>query len=231
MERQQELLSRLRNPEDNYTERKPERAGTDDFRRTLIAFANSVPQNQTAVLFIGVSDRGEILGITNPESTQKTVREICEQKCYPRIHVSCTVLTIDEGPKGRHVVAVEIPASIKGPHFAGPAYVRVGAESIKVTEEAYADLFARRCDKVRQLLEWKQQVISVVVRGKKLGSTVPLHDPDYRAVYECKVTECTPHYVRLSLLGYGQMCSEPLENVRISWDDARYRPMLIVQES
>jgi predicted HTH transcriptional regulator len=49
-----ELLARLNSKEDNFTERKPEGAGTYEFRKTIVAFANSLPDNQTGVLFIGV---------------------------------------------------------------------------------------------------------------------------------------------------------------------------------
>jgi len=229
VDKQQKLLSRLCGPEDNYTERKPEGAGTDDFRRTLIAFANSVPHDATAILFIGVDDRGLVRGVSNPDSLQKTIRDICEQKCSPRIEATMVVLSVDTEAGPRQILAVEIGPSTKGPHFAGPAYIRTGSESVKVPDNAYEELFARRCGKARQLLEWKNQIVSVVVRGKKLGSTQRLNDSAYRAQLECRITECTPHYVRFLRNGY-ESHAEPLENVCISWDEERYRPLLIIEE-
>ena len=38
----EELLSRLSTPEDNFTERKPEGVKREELRKTIVAFANSV---------------------------------------------------------------------------------------------------------------------------------------------------------------------------------------------
>jgi len=79
---------RLADYEDNFTERKPESANAGELRRTLVAFANSVPPERSAILFIGVHDNGQILGCSNPDATQKTIRKIAEQDCYPPITFS-----------------------------------------------------------------------------------------------------------------------------------------------
>ena len=62
------LLIRLRDHEDGFTERKQEGAASAsaELRKTLVAFANSVPEGKTAILFIGVSDTGAPLGVKNP---------------------------------------------------------------------------------------------------------------------------------------------------------------------
>jgi len=56
-------------------------AGAREFRKTIVAFANSVAEGEAAVLFIGVSDRGDIVGVGSPDSLQKTIREFCERDC------------------------------------------------------------------------------------------------------------------------------------------------------
>jgi len=59
----EELKRRLSDFEDGWTERKEQGVSTDDVRKTLVAFANSVPDGEEAVLFIGISDKGKITGV------------------------------------------------------------------------------------------------------------------------------------------------------------------------
>jgi hypothetical protein len=72
-----DLLRRLKDPEDQFTERKLEGVGAREFRKTIVAFANSVPEGQVALLFVGVGHRGAIEGVNNPDSLQETIRLIC----------------------------------------------------------------------------------------------------------------------------------------------------------
>jgi predicted HTH transcriptional regulator len=76
-----ELRLRIADHEDSFTERKPEGASASEFRRTLVAFANSVAEGRSGLLLIGFHDKGGILGCTNPDSVQKTIRKICERDC------------------------------------------------------------------------------------------------------------------------------------------------------
>ena len=76
-----DIWERISHPEDGLTERKPERAGERDFKETLVAFANAVPQAGEGVLFIGVSDDGSILGCNGIESLQKTINRISINDC------------------------------------------------------------------------------------------------------------------------------------------------------
>jgi predicted HTH transcriptional regulator len=152
----------------------------------VVAFADSVPMGSSAVLFIGVTDEGRIVGTKNSDALQKTVRQVCEKKCYPRVEATISALSVPLDDGSAVVVAVEVPASTRGPHFLGPACVRIGAETVKLQDEEYDELFTRRLTKARQLLDWKLQTIAVIVHGKKLGSTERV-SPDYRARYECTV--------------------------------------------
>lgn len=115
-----EAADRIGALEDGYTERKRDGTSGSELRRTIVAFANSVPEGRNGILYIGVTDKGRILGVDSPDSLQKTVRSQAEQECYPPIRVTSEVLTVD----GRHVVAVIVPHSPSKPHFAGHAYVR-----------------------------------------------------------------------------------------------------------
>jgi predicted HTH transcriptional regulator len=54
-----DLLSKLKNCEDAFVERKTA-ADNKDWLKTVVAFANSTPIGYPAVLFIGVKDEGTI---------------------------------------------------------------------------------------------------------------------------------------------------------------------------
>src|ERR1700737_3512877 len=64
-----DLLRLVGNHEDNFVERKPESVSKAELRQTVCAFANSVPQNREAVLFVGIEDRaGAVLGVKNTDA-------------------------------------------------------------------------------------------------------------------------------------------------------------------
>src|SRR5713101_2674622 len=137
-----ELLARLRNFEDHLVERKTIK-DERDWKKTAVAFANSVPVGLPAVLFIGVRDNGEI------ETPQPNLDEIQKkfnarmQRVYPRIAYVPKIIS----ENGKQALAVIIPGSELRPHFAGLAYVRRGSESIEASEEQFAELIAQRDSK------------------------------------------------------------------------------------
>lgn len=220
------LLNRLIDHEDSFTERKPESVGTREIKRTLVAFANSVPEGRTAVLFIGVRENGQVSGVKDTDKKQHHVAD-STQDCYPQVRCLPEVLEVD----GKSVVAVVVPPSSDRPHFAGRPFVRVGSRNEPASEEAFQELVASRTSKVAELLRWKKAraTVAVQVRGKFLGTTKRC-GAGYRATYECQIQDCTAHRVTFYWLGEGRRLSEPLENVTITFDDAKNREMVIVQE-
>lgn len=221
------LIDRLKNLEDNFIERKPEGVNKRDMRKTIVAFANSVSEGRVGILFIGVGNNGEIQGVTGTDSIQKTVNDICKSDCYPPINIVSEVLDVG----GKYIVAVKVPASNKRPHFSGPAYIRQGSESSIASEEIFNELIATRLSKPYEILKWKDQLVTVIALGKKLGSTERLNDNRFRARYECRVLGCTPHHVDLYDIREQQYLTEPLDNTTLSKDNSKLgRLMLIVQE-
>ena len=219
------LIARLNNHEDNFVERKPEGVNASEIRQSVVAFANSVPPEATAVLFVGVHNDGRIHGVENPDKLQKTVREQCEKVCYPPVMFSTAVLNID----GKSVVAVAIPSSQNKPHFSGPAFVRRGSESVAASPELFEELIFSRSDKVAAILRMRNAPVSVICIQHKLGGTEQIADARYRTHSECIVESCTPHIVRLKDTGSDRHVTEPIENVTVSHDEERHRPMLIVR--
>lgn len=221
-----ELRNRISTFEDNFTERKLEGAKPAELRRTLVAFANSVPDGRTAVLFLGVRNDGTIKGVSNPDQLQKKIREIAEHDCYPKILYSVEAGTIS----GRTVLAIEVLPSSEKPHFAGPAYIRVGSESVIASKEKYEELIASRHSLAGALLKLKRHVITLEAPSiGGLAILVNRGDSRYRERYSCRILDCTPHYVRLDNIGSGARISEPLENITLAYDEERHRPMIIVQ--
>lgn len=217
----EELLQRLGDHEDNFTERKPPNVNRQELRQTLSAFANSVPSNRTAVLFIGVRDKtGDAIGVpaSETDSKQKLVRDTAEKDCYPPITTfKCRVLPVDS----LHVVAVMVEASKTWPHFTGPAYVRRGSESVNASPEQFNELILSRNDKIRAILDMRGNLITLRNIGQKI-----------REHFECFVDDCDAHVVHLTLADQGMRArsiAEPLAHVEISHDAVKRRPLLIIR--
>jgi hypothetical protein len=165
--------------------------------------------------------------VKNPDTLQKKIRGICKRECFPPIIFQSEVLSVE----GMNVVAVVVPESNSRPHFAGPAYVREGSESVRASEELFKDLLTSHTDPGRAILKHKGEMITVVTHRKKLGSTKYLGDKLYRAIHECRVESCNPHYVTLYDYNTKQTVNEPLKNITVSFDHKRSRFQIDVEQN
>ena len=221
------LLARLQDREDNFTERKSDGLSVREIRKTAAAFANTVDGGD-AILFIGVHDRtGAITGVRDPDELQRRIRQSCHEDCYPPIQYTSRVLHTE----GKPIVAVVVPPSNAKPHFTGPAFVRIGSESVKASMEQLEELVLSRIDKCREILRHKGKgLVTVRGVGYKLGSQRPLADAHYLQQTECLIVGCTAHTVTLEEPASGRTFSESLRGVEIVRDHQRLgRLMLIVQ--
>lgn len=212
-----DLISRL-GDEDGYVERKTEAAtNSQEIRKTLVAFANSVPQGKTAVFYIGVDNDGTVVGVTNTDSLQKKIGEVAKRECYPTVEYQAKVLQLD----GKNVLAVLVEASDKRPHFSGPAYVREGSQSKLASEKLYEELISSRNEKAGKILRSKEQ--PVTFRPYELDRW-----GRRRILYaiECSVEGCDAHIVHLYDMGSGRHFSIPLERITINFDHSTRRLML-----
>jgi len=224
----QELLDRLmsRAAEDNSIERKPQSVKAHELRQTLVAFSNSLDERQMGILFIGVDDKaGAILGVDEPDKLQKRVGEAGEE-CYPPIRPAMTVLDVEE----KKVLAVEISHSRNKPHFAGPAYVRSGARSVKASEELYRDLLTSHSSKAGELLRWKGKYVTVRTLHKRLGNHHPTFEAGVHRLGTARVIEVDPFTATFHFTQYSdEKCTEPLSSIELDWDSIEDRRMVIVQ--
>lgn len=199
----QDLLAKLRNFEDAFVERKTS-GDSKDWLKTVVAFANSTPIGYPAVLFIGVTDKGEPEEKpVNLDSLQKTLSgEVA--KAYPSIYCLPHILNIDD----KQVLAVIVPGSGNRPHFAGPSYVRDGSQSIVASKEQFDALIAARNSKAYQILQWKDK--TVIMCGIRRGEPRP--SSYSRAI----VAGCDQFWVTL---GTGKdAIALPLERIELSFD-------------
>jgi len=158
-----DLIAKLTAVEDQFVERKSKN-DAGGWLRTVVAFANSTPLGYPAVLFIGVSNAGEIFDGTNVENVMKSFADIITNGAYPPIYTAPHVLTYG----GRSCIAVIIPGSVNRPHFAGRSYVRKGTQTEDASEVQFQELVSQRLSKPRELLLWKGKVVTfefVVVRN------------------------------------------------------------------
>jgi len=204
-----DVWDRLPHPEDGLTERKPESAG-GDFKIALVALANTAPAGKEDVLFIGVGDKGEVLGCKGIDSLQKTISRICRDDCYPPIEHQMAARNLD----GKAALAVIIPHSPKRPHFSGHAYHRVGAKSEKSDETQYLEFIASRSTAGAKLLEYKGRPVKMYALGKKFGEPAPL-EQRYEEGDLCVIEACDPHGATFSLSSSGRRVYEPLENFSV----------------
>jgi hypothetical protein len=222
-----ELRQRLADHEDQLVERKSEGVKRDELRQTLSAFANTLQPNGVGILFVGVADKGgSITGVANSDSVQKRIREAADE-CFPPIRsYESHAFTVD----GKTVVAVVIGASDERPHFTGPAYVRVGSESVNASAELFEKLIASRNEKAGTILRMRDVPITVEAIGRRFENPMPA--PGARYESEARIEGCDAHRVRLAVSAAGMpgwRISEPLERVTISHDERRDRPMLILR--
>jgi hypothetical protein len=212
-------LARLRQVEDGFTERKLTAQRTDVIE-ALVAFANSVPPEREAVLYLGVRDNGEVVGVVNPDKVQRDVHDWAQQ-CCPAITVQCEAILLDD----QHtVVAVIVPASAQRPHFAGQAYKRVGSKTVKASPEMLDELIASRNTKAGAILRFKDAHPTDAVTV-----TIPYFDPIREEPFllerECRIEGCSAHSVELLEISAGRSHSVPLEFVILSADPVNHRSL------
>ena len=185
----EELTRRITDFEDGWTERKEQGVSTEDIRKTIVAFANSVPATEEAVLFFGIADSGEIKGVDNPESLQQKVIPRAVNGCYPPISYLIQGIRVNE----KNIVALIVQSSYDKPHFTGKAYIRVGSRNEDASKTEFTQLIASRNSKAYPLLEAmrKNEKVSLFYwslgRNNKTVGATPL--------LNCEIVECTPQYV------------------------------------
>src|SRR5437016_2135556 len=147
MDLDEEILQRLTNTEDHFTERKSA-PHHDDCKEAIIAFANSAMPNKPGILYVGVNNAGDILDNGAPESWQIKIGKWANE-CY----LPMVIIPRSLSKAGKAFLAVVVPLSPLRPHFLGPAYKRVpGPSTVPASQQEIDEWIAYRNSKVRFIL-------------------------------------------------------------------------------
>jgi len=198
--------------EDNILERKVE-SDLKDLLKTLVGFANTVKPGHQAVLLIGEKNDGTAQGVKNPDNIQKKVREECD-KIYPDILYRQAVYEKD----GKKCVRVEVENSGQTPHFGGQAWVRVGSETIKATDEIFQSLIDVRSGIVMELSKWMEK--EVTVQGSQ---PIPQGYTHRWSLGETPARIVFVNSFWITFQVSSVNVSEPLKKLTLSYDDSKHR--------
>jgi predicted HTH transcriptional regulator len=204
-----EILRRTKVEEDGFVERKSFGDWKKDAVKTCVGFANSCPvDGLPGLLCIGVKDNGTIEASTqNLDTTQKSFERELEE-AYPRIQHQTRIVVCPEGK----FLAVIVPGSPHGPHFAGPAYIRLGSQTVEASADQFERIVDRRDRRVREILKWKNKQVKVVRVWPRLVLQ--------RIAGEAHmiVLDCDSFAVKLKVLGSDSPVSFSMEHVVLGHD-------------
>jgi hypothetical protein len=193
----EDILSRLRNTEDNTVERKV----ASDYRdclKTAVGFSNSLPVGDPGIIFVGVDNKGAPQGGQNFDSLQINVSKELN-KIYPQISPQ---MLVRKDESGKEFLAVIVRGSENRPHFAGPSYIREGSQTLPASKQQFERLIAERNSKLRYILQWK---------GKQI--TYRYLEPNLKPTRAGILTDCNQHFVVID-----GTRAIPLECVLVSHD-------------
>jgi predicted HTH transcriptional regulator len=197
--------------EDSFVERKTV-SDLGDCLKTVVAFANSAPIGDPAIMFVGVRNNGEIEGSADLDKIQGTISNKIAN-AYPPIYYVTRVLE----KQGKQYLAVIIPGSENRPHFAGQAYVRDGSRSITSNEDQFGRLIADRNGKAREILKWKGRQITLKSLDDRASfAGIVLHRGGSE---QFTVIDCNQFYVTIDQRGVRD--SIALEHIDLSFDGGR----------
>lgn len=107
-----------------------------EIKKEVVAFANT----NDGIIYIGVNDSGEILGVSNPDATLEQVTASIRNSIKP--DVTMFVTTDIELIKGKNVVVVRVQRGASRPYYIADkglkpsgVYVRQGSSSVPASEE------------------------------------------------------------------------------------------------
>jgi len=134
-----ELLERITNGEDSYTQFKEKIIKAKDLAKEFVAFSNA----EGGIIIFGVVDKtGEIVGLTKNEVQElgQLIGNTANENVKPPVHPLVQNLNID----GKRVVVVTINKGANKPYAtsSGEYYIKSGADKKKISHEELRRLFA-----------------------------------------------------------------------------------------
>ncbi len=136
--RQIEILKRISNGEDSYTQFKSQVSTSKDLSKEMVAFSNS----EGGVLLFGVADNGDILGldITEIEQLGQLIGNVANENIKPPIYPITNNIDIN----GKVIIIVSIKKGLAKPYMTsnGEFYIKSSSDKKKVSPEELKILFS-----------------------------------------------------------------------------------------
>lgn len=133
-----ELLERISNGEDSYTQFKVQVVSSKDLAKEFVAFSNA----EGGILIFGVADDGEIKGLSTDEieSLGQLIGNVANDNVKPPIHPLIQNMSIDD----KKVIVVSIKNGTSKPYAtsSGDYYIKSGSDKKKISQEELRRLFA-----------------------------------------------------------------------------------------
>jgi ATP-dependent DNA helicase RecG len=133
-----ELISRISNGEDSFTQFKENITNGDKLSEELVAFSNA----KGGLLIIGVSDNGDISGLTNDDIRRlnQLIGNVINSKMTPPIYPLVEIKTIND----KKILIVTISEGINKPYSTnkGIYLTKAGSDKRKISPEELRRLFA-----------------------------------------------------------------------------------------
>ena len=220
MLRPDEIDALLNTDEHLLLERKANPNG-QDIRRTLVAFANSVPEGEHAVLIMGQNPDRTLSGVQNTDEQQRSIRKEVE-KAFPAIEYQVQLAQRDE----KDLLFVIVAYQRQKPYFTGQCYLRQGSESVQASKKMHDELIARHHSKTARIMDFVGKKISVSYNGvQSIGVDCLLESADQwvtRIRYLCPTDGRTVVFSAPFAMSYSTEVISPC------WDGGNDRLMLRV---
>ena len=133
-----ELIERISNGEDSFTQFKRESIPAKDLAKEFVSFLNA----EGGILIFGVDDSGEIKGLSFDEIEKlgQLIGNSAEQNVKPPFHPIVENIAIGESK----LVIVHIPKGVSKPYAtsSGDYYIKSSSDKKKISQEELRRLFA-----------------------------------------------------------------------------------------
>ncbi len=129
---------------------------TKNITKEVIAFANT----EDGVIYIGVEDDGNVIGVENPEKVEESVGSMIRDSISPDLTTCTEISIIKESSKS--VICVEVQSGTRKPYYlkssgmkSSGVFVRHGTSSAPASDDVIRDLIVesdgKAYDKMRSL--------------------------------------------------------------------------------
>ncbi len=131
----EELFEKVERGEDLHTEFKEYLPNNEDLAKEIVAFANT----DGGQIIIGVSNNGQIIGVSNLDEVLRKVDDVAYNRCEPPITVLSETVKVED----KYVVVINVPKGDQRPYRtnSGFFYIRSGSRVRQASREELLRLF------------------------------------------------------------------------------------------